>query len=201
MNIFSLKIPQTLIVLAVLCLSSVSFAAESAQGFLQSKQGELSKVISKPKSAANDKKLKLVFDGMLDYSALAAASLGSAWKDLSAEQQKEFSGLLQILVQRSYTKNIRNTLDYKVSYSGEEKLAKGQLVKTVARHNTDKRKEPLHIDYLTHQVAGKWMVIDIVTEGSSLVKNYRSQFRRIIKKKGFDGLMKKMQTKVADGAS
>jgi phospholipid transport system substrate-binding protein len=201
MKKLSLKLAKTLLLVSLLCVSSVALAAGTAQEFLQSKQGELSKIIAQPKSAANDRKLQQVFDGMLDYNALASASLGSAWKDLSSKEQEEFSGLLQILVQRSYTKNIRNTLNYKVTYSGEEKASKGQLVKTIARHATDKRKEPLHIDYLTHQISGAWKVIDIVTEGSSLVKNYRSQFRRIMRKEGFEGLSKKMKAKVAEDSN
>ena len=40
---------------------------------------------------------------------------------------------------------------------------------------------------------------DIVTEGSSLVTNYRSQFRKIIKKHGFPELLKRMKNKADQG--
>jgi phospholipid transport system substrate-binding protein len=38
-----------------------------------------------------------------------------------------------------------------------------------------------------------------VTEGSSLVTNYRNQFRRIIKKNGFPELIKRMKAKLDKG--
>jgi phospholipid transport system substrate-binding protein len=44
-------------------------------------------------------------------------------------------------------------------------------------------------------VDGKWQIYDIVTEGSSLIRNYRNQFRRVIEKKGFDELLRRMKAK------
>ena len=34
-----------------------------------------------------------------------------------------------------------------------------------------------------------------MTEGSSLARNYRNQFRKVIDKKGFDELLKRMKAK------
>ena len=42
-------------------------------------------------------------------------------------------------------------------------------------------------------------MIDIVTEGSSLVNNYKSQFHRAIQKDGFEALLKRMKDKLAKG--
>ena len=41
-----------------------------------------------------------------------------------------------------------------------------------------------------------WRVYDIITDGVSLVKNYRRQFRRIIRDEGWDGLIDRMQKKL-----
>jgi phospholipid transport system substrate-binding protein len=38
-----------------------------------------------------------------------------------------------------------------------------------------------------------------VTEGSSLVNNYKNQFHRIIQKDGYDALVKRMKDKLAKG--
>ncbi len=65
----------------------------------------------------------------------------------------------------------------------------------MARNTKKSHEEPIGIDYVVHQVDGKWLIRDIVTEGSSLVINYRNQFRRTIKKHGFSGLLQKMKAK------
>ena len=45
----------------------------------------------------------------------------------------------------------------------------------------------------------RWKVQDIITEGMSLVKNYRTSFGKIIKKDGFPALIQKMKDKLAKG--
>jgi phospholipid transport system substrate-binding protein len=181
--------------LFALLLSVGAFAAE-AETFVKSKQNELTVLLKQPKSNAAEQKIGQVFDQMLDYHGLAKDSLGDFWSELTPPQQQEFESLLKDLVRRAYRKNLRKTLDYEVAFQGEVKADRGQLVRTVARNKSNKREEPISVDYVLHQVNGEWRVYDIVTEGSSLLKNYQDQFRRIIKKKGFDELLRRMRRKV-----
>ena len=179
--------------LLALSLSGSAYADSGPQGFVKSKQGELSTLLKK---GSSEKKLEAVFDQMLDYETLAKESLGSEWDKRSAEEKKEFQDVLKRLVRNAYRKNLKKTLDYDVSFKGESKAKKGVVVKTVAKSKKNDREEPISIDYVVHKVGGKWRVYDIVTEGSSLVNNYRSQFRRVIKKDGFDVLLARMKKKL-----
>ena len=119
-------------------------------------------------------------------------TLDEWWAKREAER-KEFSEVLEGLVRKAYRKNLRNTLDYDISYEGQSE----QLVRTVAKSRTNNREEPIHIDYEVSKVGGRWLIHNIITEGSSLVRNYRSQFARIIKKKGFPALLERMRKKLA----
>ena len=40
---------------------------------------------------------------------------------------------------------------------------------------------------------------DIVTEGSSLVNNYRNQFNRLMASNGYDALIRRMKDKIRKG--
>lgn len=188
----------TFLFLAFALLVSPAQAAGGAQNYLEVKQKELTELIKKPKSGPNDEKLKATFDALLDYSAFARDSLDDEWQKLSEKERADFQALLKTLIQRSYTKNLRNTLDYNIIFKGASSAKKGELVQTVAKHKTDPRKESISIDYLVHQADGSFRVYDIITEGESLVKNYKSQFRRVIKKEGFSGLLERMRTKAAE---
>ena len=42
-----------------------------------------------------------------------------------------------------------------------------------------------------------WKVFDIFTDDVSLVKNYKRQFRRVIKEEGWNGLIERMEKKLA----
>ncbi len=103
-----------------------------------------------------------------------------------------------MLIERNYRKNLRSTLGYDVSYDGVEKIEKGTLVKTVAKSKTNKRQPPVEISYTLWQPDGRWRVVDITTDGVSMVRNYRSQFNRIIRKDGWDELIRRMKDRLAN---
>lgn len=188
------RFSPALIALALFLAAATTLAA-TAQSYLEAKQKELTTLIKAPRSASTDKQLKSTFDQLLDYDALSKSSLGPQWDNRSDAERQEFQALLTTLVQSAYTKNIRSTLDYNITFEGSAPAKEGQLVKTIAKHKTDARKEVIHIHYLVHSVAGKWRVYDIITEGSSLVGNYKNQFRRIIDKNGFADLLARMRKK------
>ncbi len=180
--------------LASLGYSSAAFAV-GPEAFLKAKQDELVSVLRQGDGPEADKKLEAIFNTMLDYDALAKLSLDTHWAKRTEKERSEFTDILRRLVQRAYKKNIKKTLNYEISYKGESQANQGHLVKTIARNKSKPREQPVSVDYVMHQVGGQWRIFDVVTEGSSMVMNYRSQFNRIIKKSGFDELLRKMRKK------
>ncbi len=148
-----------------------------------------------------DEKLKKVIDKLLDFPALAKSALGKHWKDLSLEQQNEVTRLLTELIQRNYIKQIHDRKDekYIVTYDsetldGDDKAVVVTTVTAEARHD-----EQTQVTYKMKKKGVKWVVVDIETDGVSLVQNYRSQFSKIIEKEGADKLIEKMKKKVESG--
>ena len=88
-------------------------------------------------------------------------------------QRKDFAEILKRLVQRNYEKSLKSILQYKLEYLGEDPESEGVTVHTRASSTTDQRDEPVAIDYRLTEANGTWKVLDIVTEGSSLVNNYK----------------------------
>ncbi|HET9954693.1 MAG TPA: ABC transporter substrate-binding protein [Polyangiaceae bacterium] len=182
------------LVLALMALPA-SALASPAQDFVKAKQTELTELVKKSKSA-EDKKLEGAFDAVLDYETLAHDTLREFWEERTPSERAEFQEALKKLVRNAYRKNLKRIGDFEVEYKGESNADSGQLVRTVAKNRSNAREEPVSIDYIVREVGGKWKITDIVTEGSSMVGNYRNQFRRIIKKQGFPELIKRMKTKL-----
>jgi phospholipid transport system substrate-binding protein len=176
-----------------------ALAGDSAQDFVQTRQTQVTTLLHQSAGAKRDKQIQAVLDGMIDYDELAKRSLAAHWTDLSEAQRKEFTDILKRLVQRNYEKNIKNILEYRVEYLGEEPVSEGVVVHTRASSAANQREEPISIDYQLISGNGAWKVVDIVTEGSSLVNNYKNQFHRIIQKDGYDTLVKRMKDKLAKG--
>ncbi|MEP7051659.1 MAG: ABC transporter substrate-binding protein [Pseudomonadota bacterium] len=186
---------QFLAALAFAVSLSLPALGAEAESFVKGKHTELTELVSKAKSADDEKKLDAAFDAVFDYSALAQATMQGSWDGLTPAQRADFTTVLKDLVRSAYRRNIKKTLGYAVDYKGEEDGASGKIVRTVAHNTKNTREEPVSIDYVVHQVDGKWLINDIVTEGASLAHTYRNQFKKIITKHGFDELLKRMKAK------
>lgn len=196
---FNLRSFRAAALIAALLFAAPLVHASEAQTFVKSKQTELTELVRKAKTPADEKRLQGAFDEVLDYDSLARESLKESWDERTAAERAEFQGILQKLVRTAYRKNLKRIRDYDVQYTGEAKAELGQVVKTTAKSRSNAREEPIAIDYVVRESGGKWRIVDIVTEGSSLVGNYRNQFRRIIKKQGFPELIRRMKTKLEKG--
>jgi phospholipid transport system substrate-binding protein len=172
--------------------------AGPASEVVKAKQTAMFDLLRSP-SAATDAKLQAIFDEMLDYGALAEASLGKEWAGRSDAEKTQFTDLLKQLVRKAWERNLKNTLGFDIAYTGEDPADGAMMVRTTATSRKDAREEPIEIVFKVAQTGGTWKVQDIVTEGVSLVSSYRSQFTKIIKKDGFPVLIQKMKDKIAKG--
>lgn len=180
---------------ALLSLAPLALAA-SAEEFVKSKTGELMKLLKQSKP---DSEVDKVFDQVLDYRVLAEAALRDHWAERSDAERDEFTSLLAKLVRASYRKNLKKTLGYDIVYKGTEQGKDGDVVRTVASSAKNARQEPVSIDYVVRSQGGGQRIVDVVTEGSSMVNNYRSSFNRIMKKGGFAEVLKRMRKRAESG--
>lgn len=130
---------------------------------------------------------------ILDARELGRRALRDHLDSLSSKQLREFETLLGSLIERSYVQSLLEQPDYRVEYVKEERGNDSRQVST--QLHTTRRGEPytFEIVYQLHRRAGKWRVYDVVTDGVSLIRNYRSQFNRIIAEEGYSGLLARMR--------
>jgi phospholipid transport system substrate-binding protein len=156
----------------------------------------LLRVATEPGSAAERRKkarMKRIIRSFFDYRELAKQSLWVHWKDRSAAERKEFVGLLRQLIEDRVLSNLSSHANFTAEYGAETVQGKTALVKTVIRIPD---KPEIEIDYKFTKRGGKWLIFDLDTDGTSLVRNYRSQFNRIIRRDGYNALVKKMRDKL-----
>jgi phospholipid transport system substrate-binding protein len=177
---------------SLLAIAPRARANPEAEQFVRERQQQLFDFI-KQKS---ESKITKTFDDMLDYPWLAQQSLRDYWGERTPKEREQFQCVLRGLVTDAHRRNLAKVLGYEAKFESTTKADDGFLVTTVARNRGDAREEPITIAYRVHKVDGNWRVYDIVTEGSSLVDNYRNQFRRIIKKGGYPELIRRMKNKL-----
>ena len=172
--------------------------AAKAEQFIRTKHNKVRQVLRKPDTPERAEELTDLLGEFLDYERLARLSLDKEWEKHTPRERDEFVGLLRQLVERQYQRNMEATLDYKVKWVGTEPIETGVKVKSSARSITKKRQPPVTIDYSMSPGGEEWKVFDIFTDEVSLVKNYKRQFRRVIKEEGWDGLIGRMEKKLEE---
>jgi phospholipid transport system substrate-binding protein len=167
-----------------------------AEAFIKSKHNKVRAVLRKPDTPKRADELTELLGEFLDYDRLARLSLAEEWNKHSKKELDYFVSLLRQLVERQYQRNMESTLEYRVSWVGTEPLEDGVKVKSSARSTKKKRQPPITIDYSMSPAGEEWKVYDIFTDDVSLVRNYKRQFRRVIKEEGWKGLIGRMEKKL-----
>lgn len=145
-------------------------------------------------------KIKALTVDFVDYEEFSRLTIKRAWKDLSASQRTEFVEWFQRLIQATYARHFKPRQDIAVTYRGETKY-KGE--KAQVQTTLQFEKSAVDVDYRFHKhgvatdaKAADWWVYDLVIDEVSLMRNYRGQFRKILKKDGFEALMAKVRDAV-----
>jgi phospholipid transport system substrate-binding protein len=138
-------------------------------------------------------KMKGIIFPKFNFLEMGKRSLGKKrWKERTPEERKAFVDLFGKLLENSYANKLESYSDEKINYIDEIVKGRYAMVKTeVVRKNGT-----VNVDYKLIESPDEWRVYDIVVEGVSLIKNYRSQFGKIIHNDSFDVLMEKLNTKV-----
>lgn len=169
-----------------------------AARFLKSRHDRVVKVLGEGAASGQTEAIHSLLGDLLDYEAVSQEALANHWESRSPKEREEFVSLLKKLVERSYQAGLKRTLNYEIAYQGENKRGDKVVVRTSARSRENRRAPEVSIDYSMKQRGGQWVVVDVVTDGVSMVRNYRSQFGRLIDEHGFEGLLERMR-KRAEG--
>ena len=139
-------------------------------------------------------KLRQVIGLRFNYKQMVMRSLAKNYMDRSDKERKEFTRLFKKLLENSYASKIENYQHETINYVGEQIKGKYALVKT----QIVRKDGVIDVDYKMLKENGQWLVYDFVIEGVSLIRNYRSQFSKIISTESYATLVSKLSKKVED---
>jgi phospholipid transport system substrate-binding protein len=184
--------------------------AEDAQSFIQREHTQLETILHKPAGPARDTEVNQGLDTFVDYDEMTRRTFGvpchpslpnceNLWAQLDDAKKAEVSDLLKQLVRKTYRKNLLKTLDFDIAYKGTRDQSGDTRVITEAQDRNKPHDPPVRVDYIVRQTDKGFVAVDFVTEGSSLVKNYYTQFRTKMDdpKLGYPNIVEKLKEKIA----
>ena len=182
----------------VILVWSVVFAAapQGPESPTEAVRGTVSRVLSiledpalKDPAKSRRRMLEEVIATRFDYAEMSKRTLAAYWPPLTEAQRTEFVELFKRFLSDRYAEKIEG-------YSGEQVMYLSERIEgTYAEVRTELRsdKTTIPMDYRLFLKEGRWHAYDIVVDGVSLVKNYRSQFQKIIRESSYDELVKKLR--------
>ena len=192
------QITAMILMVALLIVMPFQAYAASAKETVETSVNKVTKTLSDPTFKDKPKDAKITEIGniigeVFDYTELSKRTLGREWKKMKPDQQKEFIELFKELLQGVYADRVLAYTDEKVVFDKEIELKKGRAEVQSNIVLSDGTKVPIF--YRLTNKSGQWKTYDLIIEGVSLVKNYRSQFKEIISKDSPEKLLEIMRNK------
>ena len=187
------KLISTMLCVLLLLPASAAMAGAPTDAVSQTVGGVLAllKDDSLSKHQRRDK-MRALINARFDFRAMSQRTLATNWKKATHEQKDRFVELFSQLIQNSYVGKIEAYTNETVKYANESVKDTRAVVDTFIVTKTIK----IPINYKMVLRGSEWKVYDVVIEEVSMVSSYRSSYRSIVKKEGFDGLFVKMEAKI-----
>ena len=185
--------------LLILSMVPIQVQANTAVDTIKLRVNQLFDVLRDPafqgEAAEELKKKKIwsIFDQTFDYTEFSKRTLSRTWLKLKPDQRKEFTQLYKSLLDKVYMNRILAYSDQEIVFGKERALAQNR-VEVKSKILAGSNRIPIHFRMISKNDG--WWVYDVVVEGISLVRNYRSQFKRILRKESIEGMFEILRKKV-----
>lgn len=141
---------------------------------------------------AQKESLKIMINDVIDFEAMSKTALGDTYSEISEEQRTEFVDLFSTIIKDNSLLKLE-IYRATVSYNEVDVDGDNALVETMAE--LDEVRTP--VNYKMERRGDDWVIIDMSIDEVYTAESYNRQFERIIRKKGFDGLMDTLRKRVA----
>ncbi|MEE9499537.1 MAG: ABC transporter substrate-binding protein [Nitrospinaceae bacterium] len=151
------------------------------------------KPLTPEQQQANDKISRQAL-AHLDVRQVSQKTLGKYWKARSTKEQDEFVQLLgDIFRYVAFPNSSKFFGEMSISYAPTERDGASATVPLTVQHLEEGE---VGIDFVLEQNSARWRVVDVILDGVSMRNNLRAQFYKVIKKKDYPELLRRMQKKL-----
>lgn len=172
---------------------AVAASAQTPTGVVKTANDDVQVILKAPDASVDQLSQKA--DTYIDFVELAKRALGKEWPKLNKKQQDEFSKTMRELLRVSYAQKalVDGKTGPEIAYLGEKVSGSEAVVQTTLVV----KKDAFPVEYKLFKADPKapWKIYDVVTDGVSLVSTYADQFRQLLAKKGFEGLLQTIKAK------
>lgn len=142
---------------------------------------------------AKKEKLKILLADHLDAKTMSGNTLGPRKRTYTAEQLEVFATAYKEYLINSYADLVKSYNGQKIEIKSTNELNKGYYeVQTEIISDGD---QIFNVNYHVHKKQDKLQIVDIVTEGMSLINTQRAEFMNILNNQDLAALINNLKTK------
>ena len=142
------------------------------------------------------RKILAEVDGFFDFQRISQLALGRFRQKFNAQEMKTFTDLFTDLLTNTYLKQVQEEFENEQVDYLEEIHHPSDKERVMVKTLVYRRGNKVPVDYSMYVSDGQWQVYDVKVEGVSLVKNYRTQFEKILLNESPKVLIEKVREKV-----
>lgn len=172
----------------------VKFVQERSQAVLSALDGKRDEVSQDPQIAQEIVRKELL--PYIDIDYISRLVLGPHWRSASEEQRAKFQEAFQAFLLNSYAQGLAEFTEDRLKVlpiRGEPDERRTIVQTEVTRENG----QPVPVAYTLRWDGDSWALYDVIIEGISYVRNYRTDFNSEIEQKGLDSLIERLATTTA----
>src|SRR5690606_3431245 len=166
------------------------FVEERAQAILAALDGSREAIRADGKAAEAIVERELL--PYIDVDYISRLVLGQHWRTASEEQRKRFQAAFQNFLLKSYGQGLADFTEdrLKVMPLRGEPDPRRTIVQTqIARESG----QPVPVAFTMRWTDDGWKLFDVIIEGISYVRNYRTDFNSEVQQRGLDALIERLE--------
>jgi len=127
----------------------------------------------------------------LDIELMSRIVLGkNHWNNISISEKSDFMDAFKNLMVRTYMKSLTAFEGEKIKFLPYTQGKRDDVAKVKSIYLLNEGELP--VSYRLKKTDSKWKVYDIIIDGVSLLRNYRSDFKAHVTKKGISSLINQL---------
>ncbi len=138
------------------------------------------------------KKIMAIITNGFDFRQMTKLVVRSTWNTISDEERDYLTGIMTKLLENAWIGKLEEYSGQEIVFL-EEKLVKKGKAKVITE--LEYKGSRLEVRYALKKNGEAWMVYDIGLAGVSLIANYREQFKGVIRKGKYKGLVEVIEKK------
>ncbi|HEV8679936.1 MAG TPA: ABC transporter substrate-binding protein [Stellaceae bacterium] len=138
-------------------------------------------------------KIEPIVRRVFDIPLMTRIAVGPEWAGLNESQRQQVSQAFERYITAIYAERFDRFSGERLQVTGEQASAGGTIITSQITKSTG---EPVNVNYLMRQNGGVWRIADVYLDGTiSELATRRSEFAAILRSRGIDGLIEKLNTK------